>query len=184
MPYLALCFFLAVAQTPYRATFVAQHTEEGVVFSIKVFDRASSKVILASTLTSIASIPAETEATVDGVLLRVSAVARSDGRAEVTLDVVKNGTTIEHSLVVGRVIEEGKFTGDPISLNLRNADIKDVLHSFAELTGISMAIDPEVRGTVTIELVDVPWDQALDLILHQNRLISKYEDGILRVMPR
>ena len=181
---IALCFLFAVAQPPYRTTFVAQQTEGGVVFSIKVLDRASSKLILASTLTSIASIPAETEATVDGARLRVRAVARSDGRAEVTLDVVKNGTTVEHSLVVGRVIEPGKFTGDPISLNLRNADIKDVLHSFAELTGISMAIDPEVHGTVSIELVDVPWDQALDLILRQNRLVSKYEEGILRVMPR
>lgn len=184
MPSIALCFFLAVAQQPYKVTFVAQQAEDGVVFSIKVLDRASSKVVLASTLTSIASIPAETEATVDGTLLRVRAVARTNGRAEVTLDVVKDGTTVEHSLVVGRVIEPGRFTGDPISLNLRNADIKDVLHSFAQLTGISMAIDPEVHGTVTIELVDVPWDQALDLILRQNRLVSKYEDGILRVMPR
>ena len=181
---IALSVFFAVAKAPYRVTFVAQQAEDGVVFSIKVLDRALSKVVLASTLTSIASIPAETEATVGGALLRVRAVARSDGRAEVTLDVVKDGTTIEHSLVVGRVIEPGKFTGDPISLNLRNADIKDVLHSFAQLTGVSMAIDPEVRGTVTIELVDVPWDQALDLILRQNRLVSKYEDGILRVMPR
>ena len=77
-----------------------------------------------------------------------------------------------------------KFTGEKISVKLRDADIKDVLHTFAKLTGMNIAIDPEVHASVSIDLVDVPWDQALDLILRQNRLTSKFQNGILRVMPR
>lgn len=77
-----------------------------------------------------------------------------------------------------------KFTGEKISVKLKDADIKDVLHTFAKLTGMNIAIDPEVHASVSIDLVDVPWDQALDLILRQNKLISKFENGVLRVMPR
>jgi type IV pilus assembly protein PilQ len=78
-----------------------------------------------------------------------------------------------------------KWTGEKISIKLAGADIKDVLHTFSQLTGISMAIDPDVKGSVTIELHDVPWDQALDLILRQHKLAAKIEDGgVMRVLPR
>ena len=45
-----------------------------------------------------------------------------------------------------------------------------MLRTFADLTGLNMAIDPGVSGSVTVDFVDVPWDQALDLILRQNNL--------------
>jgi len=73
------------------------------------------------------------------------------------------------------------FTGDPISLNLKDADIKDVLRTFAQLTGLNIAVDPDVAGTVTVDFVDVPWDQALDLILRQNGLTFVLEGNVMRV---
>ena len=73
------------------------------------------------------------------------------------------------------------FTGDPISLNLKDADIKDVLRTFAQLTGLNIAVDPNVNGTVTVDFVDVPWDQALDLILRQNGLTFLLEGNVMRV---
>ncbi|HUP47230.1 MAG TPA: type IV pilus secretin PilQ [Thermoanaerobaculia bacterium] len=73
------------------------------------------------------------------------------------------------------------FTGDPISLALKDADIKDVLRTFAQLTGLNIAVDPQVRGTVTVDFVDVPWDQALDLILRQNGLTYVLEGNVMRV---
>ncbi|HSP16307.1 MAG TPA: type IV pilus secretin PilQ [Thermoanaerobaculia bacterium] len=73
------------------------------------------------------------------------------------------------------------FTGDPISLNLKDADIKDVLRTFSQLTGLNIAIDPNVNGTVTVDFTDVPWDQALDLILRQNGLTFILEGNVMRV---
>ena len=73
------------------------------------------------------------------------------------------------------------FTGEPISLNLKDADIKDVLATFAELTGLNIAVDPGVSGSVTVDFVDVPWDQALDLILRQNGLTFTIEGSVMRV---
>ena len=73
------------------------------------------------------------------------------------------------------------FTGEPISLNLKDADIKDVLRTFAALTGLNIAVDPDVHGSVTVDFVDVPWDQALDLILRQNRLSYVLDGNVMRV---
>lgn len=73
------------------------------------------------------------------------------------------------------------YTGEPIDLSLTNADIVDVLRLFSELTGLNMAIDPGVSGTVTVDFTGVPWDQALDLILRQNNLGYTLEGNVMRI---
>jgi type IV pilus assembly protein PilQ len=82
-----------------------------------------------------------------------------------------------------RTISEAQtqFTGEPISLDLKDADIKDVFRTVSQLTGLNIVIDPDVRGTVTVQLEDVPWDQALDLILKQNSLGYVLENNIMRI---
>jgi type IV pilus assembly protein PilQ len=73
------------------------------------------------------------------------------------------------------------FNGEPVSLNLKEADLKDVLRTFSDLTGLNMAIDPGVNGQVTVDFTDVPWDQALDLILRQNGLTFTLEGNVMRI---
>ncbi len=79
--------------------------------------------------------------------------------------------------------EEVQYTGDPITLTLKDADIKDVLRTFSTLTQLNIVVDPGVSGSVTVELRDVPWDQALDLILRINNLDYVLENNVLRVAP-
>jgi type IV pilus assembly protein PilQ len=76
---------------------------------------------------------------------------------------------------------ESRWAGEPISLDVKDADLRDILHTFSQLTGLNMAIDPDVHGSVTVRLHDVPWDQALDLILRTNGLGYVLEGNILRV---
>ncbi len=76
---------------------------------------------------------------------------------------------------------QSQFTGEPISLDLKDADIKDVFRTISELTGLNIVVDPEVRGTVTVKLDNVPWDQALDLILKQNGLGYVLDNNIMRI---
>ena len=73
------------------------------------------------------------------------------------------------------------FTGEPISLELKDADIKDVLRTFAKITGLNVVVDPDVSGSVTVNLENVPWDQCLDIILKINRLGYSVENNVLRV---
>ncbi len=79
--------------------------------------------------------------------------------------------------------QERQFTGEPITMTLKDADIKDVLRTFAGLTNLNIVVDPGVSGSVTVELHDVPWDQALDLILRINGLDYVLENNVLRVAP-
>jgi type IV pilus assembly protein PilQ len=78
-------------------------------------------------------------------------------------------------------IADSRYEGETISLDLKDADIKDVLRTFGKLARINIAIDPDVRGSVTVRLHDVPWDQALEIILRINGLGSVLEGNILRV---
>ncbi len=77
--------------------------------------------------------------------------------------------------------QEKRFTGEPISLELKDADIKDVLRTFAKITGLNVVVDPDVSGSVTVNLENVPWDQCLDIILRINRLSYVIENNVLRV---
>lgn len=77
--------------------------------------------------------------------------------------------------------QERRFTGEPISLDLKDADIRDVLKTFAKITGLNVVIDPDVSGSVTVSLDNVPWDQCLDIVLRINRLDYAVENNVLRV---
>src|SRR5713226_1677442 len=55
-----------------------------------------------------------------------------------------------------------KYTGEPISVNLKDVDLKDFFRLIHEISGLNVVLDPTVKGSLTIVLDDVPWDQALD----------------------
>jgi type II secretory pathway component HofQ len=71
--------------------------------------------------------------------------------------------------------------GDRISLDLKDADIRDVIRSFGELARINVVIDPDVKGSVTVRLHDVRWEDALDVILRSNGLGAVSEGNLVRV---
>ena len=77
-----------------------------------------------------------------------------------------------------------RFTGNPVSLDFQGADLRAVLRTFAEISGLNIVIDPTVQGTVDVALRDVPWDQALDLILRANKLEYTVDGTIVRIAPR
>jgi len=97
--------------------------------------------------------------------------------------IVQPQTALPQNLGGPRTLSAGPrvFNGEPLSLNLKDADIRDVLRTFADLTGLNMAIDPGVSGSVTVDFVDVPWDQALDIILRQNGLTYSLEGNVMRI---
>ena len=76
-----------------------------------------------------------------------------------------------------------RFTGFPVSLDFQGADLRAVLRTFAEISGLNIVIDPSIQGTVDVALRDVPWDQALDIILRANRLGYVIDGTIVRIAP-
>jgi type IV pilus assembly protein PilQ len=74
-----------------------------------------------------------------------------------------------------------KYTGEPISVNLKDVDLKDFFRLIHEISGLNVVLDPNVHGNLTIVLDDVPWDQALDIVLKNNDLARELEGNVLRV---
>jgi type IV pilus assembly protein PilQ len=76
-----------------------------------------------------------------------------------------------------------RFTGHPVSLDFQGADLRAVLRTFSEISGLNVVIDPSINGTVDVSLRDVPWDQALDIILKSNKLGYFVDGTIVRIAP-
>ena len=74
-----------------------------------------------------------------------------------------------------------RYTGEPISVNLKDVDLKDFFRLIHEISGLNVVLDPNVHGTLTIVLDDVPWDQALDIVLKNNDLARELEGNVLRI---
>jgi type IV pilus assembly protein PilQ len=74
-----------------------------------------------------------------------------------------------------------KYTGEAISVNLKDVDLKDFFRLIAEISGLNIILDPGVSGSVTLVLDSVPWDQALDIVLKNNGLGRTVEGNVLRI---
>jgi type IV pilus assembly protein PilQ len=80
--------------------------------------------------------------------------------------------------------KDKKFTGSPITLKLKDADINEVMRLIGEASGFNVVVSPGVSGKVTVSLEDVPWDQALDVVMTTMNLAAERSESVLRVMPR
>jgi type IV pilus assembly protein PilQ len=73
------------------------------------------------------------------------------------------------------------YTGHPISLDFKDGDLQDIFRLFADISGLNVVVNPGVSGKVTLKLNEVPWDQALDLILKANGLGYTLEGNVIRI---
>jgi type IV pilus assembly protein PilQ len=91
-------------------------------------------------------------------------------------------TTSGPQTTQGQQYGQSGFVGEPINLNVVNADIRDILNYITEQYGVNFVIDSSVAAVpVTVNVTDVPWNFALDAILRANRLGIDVEGNILRV---
>ena len=76
-----------------------------------------------------------------------------------------------------------QWSGEPFSFDFKDIDIKDLFRFIADISGLNVILDPSVKGTVTLKLTEVPWDQALDLITRNQGLGYSIEGNVIRVAP-
>ena len=131
-----------------------------------------------------------------------------DFEPDTTFDVVSIGDSVEVSLTSPYTVQEelqkgarekqkamtgaikkqeggtkGVYTGTRISLDFQDADIIPIFRLLADVSGYNVVIDPGVKGKITMKLINVPWDQALDLILKTFNLDKEIEGNIIRIAP-
>ncbi|MCG7907795.1 MAG: type IV pilus secretin PilQ [Candidatus Thiodiazotropha taylori] len=75
------------------------------------------------------------------------------------------------------------FTGDRLSLNFQDIEVRAVLQLLADFTGLNLVTSDTVDGRITLRLKNVPWDQALDIILKSKGLTKRQIDNVIMVAP-
>ena len=78
----------------------------------------------------------------------------------------------------------GGYQGEKLSLNFQNVDVRRLLQVIGEFTGMNMVVSDSVQGAITLILKDVPWDQALDIIMQQRGLDMRKNGNVILIAPR
>jgi type IV pilus assembly protein PilQ len=76
-----------------------------------------------------------------------------------------------------------RYVGQRISLDFKDADLQNIFRIIAEVSNLNIITSDDVRGKVTLRLINVPWDQALDLVLQAKSLGARQEGNVIRIAP-
>jgi type IV pilus assembly protein PilQ len=80
--------------------------------------------------------------------------------------------------------QRGRYSGERLSLNFQNVEVRAVLNVIADFTDLNIITSDTVSGSITLRLKDVPWDQALEIILQTRGLDSRRSGNVIWIAPR
>jgi type IV pilus assembly protein PilQ len=106
---------------------------------------------------------------------------RSDIRSAGPASSLKGSSEDSTSLAGQSKADDKKYTGQKISLEFKDADIKNVFRLLAEVSGNNIMVTDDVSRKVTVRLIEVPWDQAMDLIVETNGLAKEEIGNVIRI---
>lgn len=151
---------VAVSYTP-GATYTVEEKDDAVVLSFPKTGAGRKGTVVAELKERTASSP--------------PAFAGPD--AEPSRGITKYG------FVTHEVESRKKYVGQRISLDFKDADLTNVFRIIAEVSNLNIITTDEVKGRVSVRLINVPWDQALDIVLKSKALGATQEGNILRIAP-
>ncbi|MBI5739969.1 MAG: type IV pilus secretin PilQ [Nitrospirae bacterium] len=79
--------------------------------------------------------------------------------------------------------ETREYVGEKINIDFQEADLVHIFRLIADISGYNIVVSPEVKGKFSMKLIDVPWDQALDVILRNYGLSKTLDENIIRIAP-
>jgi type IV pilus assembly protein PilQ len=175
----------AVAKTPKEITFDAS-APRGNVHTHKVSNVAAPRFSLPNELTQPSFVHAsfvdkEEPARPAASSQQAAQQAVQQANSAASTMAAQQGSTMSPPATQATA---GRYTGEPISVNLKDVDLKDFFRLIHEISGLNVVLDPNVKGTLTIVLDEVPWDQALDIVLQNNGLDKQLNGNVLRVATR
>jgi TonB family protein len=174
---------------PYSVRMTASSSDNVITLSGQITENATGTVVAAPKVAlREGSTGASTSASGDlEVILQIS--PGTPNHVAVDVKIVRAGEVVQRDRMVVRVSDAArpqgqKYTGAPISLDLKDSDLKDIIGVFGKLTGMEMVVDPAVRGRVSVQWNNVPWDQAFDELLTEQGLTYRIEGSRIHVTPR
>lgn len=181
---------VAIAKKPYSIKLMATRTGESITIQAAVRENQSQQVVAASTFTLDDRRRGSVKTSKAG--LEIAFEARPDSAERIAVDVAidKGGSLVQKdTLLISPTDLEAtensaKFSGEPISLSLKDADLRDVISTFSKITGIEMRMDPAVHGKVSVNWNNVAWDEAFDSLVKDNGLTYRLDGKVMYVSKR
>lgn len=176
---------------PYAIRVTATKAGGTITLAGTVRENATHTVIAAPALTLDASRRGSASSSAPGGV-QVAFEARPESGDRLTVDVTieKAGAVVQKSTLrvapsdAAAADSPQEYTGEPIDLSFTNADLREVLTTFGQITGLQMRIDDAIQGRVSMSWHNVPWDEALDSIVRENGLTYRIEGKTLIVSKR
>jgi len=78
-------------------------------------------------------------------------------------------------------VQESRYEGEPVSLKVVGISLVDFFRTISKLSGLNILIDPDVTGSLTLNVEKVPWDQLFDAVLQSHGLVMRMEGNLVRV---
>ena len=176
---------------PYAIRISATRAGGVITLAGTVRENATQTVIAAPALTVDASRRGSASSSAPGgVKVAFEARPESSDRLEVDVTIEKAGAVVQKSTLrvapsdAAAADRPQEYTGQPIDLSFTNANLREVLTTFGQISGLQMRIDEAVQGKVSMSWHNVPWDEALDSIVRENGLTYRIEGSTLIVSKR
>jgi len=109
------------------------------------------------------------------------AASRSSGTVMLAQQAIAPPDSLLLAQATPQAQQQPVYTGEPISVNLKDVDLKDFFRLVHEISGLNIVLDPNVSGVVTIVLDEVPWDQAMDIVMRNNQLERQVIGNVVRI---
>lgn len=171
---------------PFAVKIKAVRSGESVAVQGTIIDNETQKVIAAPTVTLDAKQRGSVRTDTPGVDVSLDIRPDSDDFIAVDVTIENDGQVVQRDtlrVATEQAVAESsqKYSGQPLSLTLKDADLRDVVATFGKLTGTNMQLDDAVQARVTVNWHNVPWDQAFDSLLTENGLTYRVEGSTIRI---
>ncbi|HYC59993.1 MAG TPA: M56 family metallopeptidase [Thermoanaerobaculia bacterium] len=163
---------------PYSLKFNVTNMGNQMRYDIEVVDVATGKVVVSPRLVTQGDDVLSTTSSTNGPEYSIRIIDGMKPSAAILLEVTDNGKMLQRTLYTK---DQKTYEGEPVSITVRDADIRDLLGTFGDLTGLKIDIAPDVQGKVTLDVSGVPWDKALADLLDANGLAWTIEGNTLHV---
>jgi beta-lactamase regulating signal transducer with metallopeptidase domain len=165
----------------YAVRVEATRSGDAIWVAAVVTDNKTQRVVSAPNVTLSSGGPANMKTSGDGVEINFDVHPDQSNQLSVEVTIAKDGVVVQRNKLPVTVTEakeqgeSGRYTGQPITLHLKDAELRDVIKTFGNLTDLEMKMDDSVQGKVSVSWQNVPWDQAFDLLMKQNGLTWRME---------
>jgi protein TonB len=142
------------------------------------------QLVVSSKATTTAGVPVKISTTRESRVYDVTVSPSANGSGMAELAVREGSRSVQHAIVPVKPLEErtARSNQEPITMQLTGANLHDVLQTFGSLTGKRVVVDPNIQGTVSVYVTDVPWDVALARAIAPLGLRAEWNENEIRVV--